>query len=347
MLSDRADRLRWKTYAVPSMLCRVKRIPSLASLAALAALAAAPGSAVAATGANLLQNPGAESSAGATDGSIILPPVDWTVTGELTAIQYGASGGFPAYAPEGEVPKSLEGGVNFFAGGDAEVSTATQTVGVGASAAAIDAGTQTATLSGDLGGYSSQSDSAVITATYLSATGGALGSLTIGPITAAERDDHTTLLPKATSGLVPSGTRSIQVTMTSTRVEGEYNDGYADNLSLTLGAAAPPASPQAFGSAGVVSAPSNKVCLSHRAFTIHVRQLAGLTYKSVTVELNGHKLSVTRGAKITAPINLRGLPKGAYTIRITVLTTTGKKITGTRTYHTCRPHRATHGQPKL
>jgi hypothetical protein len=320
-------------------------------LAPLAALALAAGMASPTFGAaapNLLQNPDAEASPGAPDSSTILPPVGWAVTGEFTAIHYGASGGFPTYAPEGEVPTSLGGGMSFFGGGNAEVSTATQTVSVAASASAIDAGTQTATLSGDLGGFSSQSDSSVVTATYLSATGTALGSLSIGPVTPAEREDHTTLLPRSASGLTPVGTRSIQVLMTSTRVEGAYNDGYADNLSLTLGAPAPAAGPQLFGPAGIVTAPSSKACVSHRAFAIHVRQLAGLTYKSVTVDLNGHRLSVTRGARITAPINLRGLPRGTYVVKITVLTSTGAKIIGTRTYHTCRAHHTTpHARPKL
>jgi hypothetical protein len=323
-----------------------RRFRALASPIVLVVLAVVAGPAMAAAAApNLIQNPGAEGSAGAHEGGTILPPVGWAVTGEFTAIQYGASGGYPAYAPDGEVATSLDGGVNFFAGGDVEVSTATQTIGVSSSASAIDAGTQTAILSGDLGGYADQADNSIVTATYLNATGGALGSLTIGPVTPAERENHTTLLPRSTSGLVPVGTRSIQVLMTSTRVEGAANDGYADNLSLTLGA---PASPQLFGSSGIVTAPSSKVCLSHRAFTIHVRQLAGVSYKSVTVDLNHHRLSVTRGARITAPINLRGLPRGTYVIKITVLTTTGTKITGTRTYHTCRAHRTTpHGRPKL
>ncbi len=162
-----------------------------------------------------------------------MPPPGWTVTGDFTVVQYGAAGGFP----DSTVSASIAGGQNFFAGGNAAVSTASQTVDVSGSAAAIDANSQAVSLSGDLGGYATQDDSMTVTATFLSASGGALGSLTIGPVTQADRNGQTTLLPRSGSATLPAGTRSIQVVMTATRQEGTYNDGYADNLSLTLGSA--------------------------------------------------------------------------------------------------------------
>jgi hypothetical protein len=320
----------------------------VASLLVLVSIAGAPGAAAAPS--NLIANPGAESGQGASESGQVFAPPDWTVTGEFTAVQYGASGGFPTYEPEGEVSRSLDGGVNFFAGGNSEVSTATQTVDVAASASAIDAGAETASLSGDLGGYSGQGDNMVVTASYLSEAGARLGSLSIGPVGEAEREGHTTLLPRSTSGAVPAGTRSIQVLMTSTRLEGEYDDGYADNLSLTLEGpqATPQAHPQAFGPSGIVQAPSSAVCLSRRSFTIHIRKLAGLVYRKVSVQLDGHQLEVTKGASISALVNLRGQPRGTYVVKITVLTSTGAKITGTRTYHTCRAHPThPHQAPKL
>jgi hypothetical protein len=182
---------------------------------------------------NLLQNPGAEAGPGGTDSSGMMPPPDWTVTGDFTVVQYGAAGGFPPAATSA----SMAAGANFFAGGNAAVSTATQTVDVSGYAGAIDAGTEAATLSGDLGGYGSQDDKLVVTAAYLGASGGTLGSLTIGPVTAADRQDETILLSRSTTGAVPADTRSIQVVMTATRYQGEYNDGYGDNISLSLGTA--------------------------------------------------------------------------------------------------------------
>jgi hypothetical protein len=82
----------------------------------------------------------------------------------------------------------------------------------------------------------------VVTATYLSASGAALGTLTIGPVTAADRGGQTAMLPRSATGAVPSGTRSIQVVMTATREEGTFNDGYADNVSLSLSVGPQPGS---------------------------------------------------------------------------------------------------------
>ena len=49
-----------------------------------------------------------------------------------------------------------------------------------------------------------------------------------------------------------------------------------------------------------------------------------------------------RGRRLRAPVNLRGLPKGTFTVRIVATRTNGRRITGRRTYHTCVPKRRTH-----
>jgi hypothetical protein len=108
-----------------------------------------------------------------------------------------------------------------------------------------------------------------------------------------------------------------------------------------------PATPVS-GTGGVVTAPPNAVCLSRRHFTIHVVQIRGVEYRRVEVLVDGRRVKVVRGSAITAPVDLRGLPRGRYTVRITVTTTTGRRITGTRSYRTCaaRPLPA-HGKSKL
>ncbi len=95
----------------------------------------------------------------------------------------------------------------------------------------------------------------------------------------------------------------------------------------------PAVPPEVFGPSGVVQAPSPKRCLSGRAFTIHIRHYPGITYRKVGVSLNGRPVHVANGR--TAIVNLRGLTKGRYTVFIKATTTTGAKISGTRTYHTC------------
>jgi hypothetical protein len=89
------------------------------------------------------------------------------------------------------------------------------------------------------------------------------------------------------------------------------------------------------GTEGAVTAPADTRCLSRRRFTIHVLHIAHLLYRLVTVELNGKPVNVLRGRREHATIDLRGLPKGTYRARIAVVTSTGRVLSGTRTYHTC------------
>jgi hypothetical protein len=206
--------------------------------------------AIAASGAvsagNLLIDPGAEQGGYG----------DWETANGFVIEQYGA-----ANRPSAAVGASIGGGANVFAGGsEATVSTARQTVDVSSSASDIDAGTVAVTLSGYLGGLDDENDYAEVTAEYQGANAQALGQLKIGPVTAADRANKTALLSRMANGTVPAGTRRIRVTITATRVDGIYTDGYADNLSLVLtGAGSATATPAPSGTptAGVTPAPTS------------------------------------------------------------------------------------------
>ena len=204
--------------------------------ATLVAAVAGPASATVPTG-NALVNPGGEAGPGGTDSSVIYPPPGWATTGAFTATQYGATG-FPA--PDQSA--AIGGGANFFAGGNAALSSATQTVDLSAAAADADAGRLAATLSGYLGGYAGQDDNMVVTATFLNGSGDALGGpIQIGPVTQADRGGQTVLLARTATATAPAGTRAIRVTMTATRVQGVSNDGYADNVALSFSGKRPTA----------------------------------------------------------------------------------------------------------
>jgi len=88
-----------------------------------------------------------------------------------------------------------------------------------------------------------------------------------------------------------------------------------------------------------VSLPSTRKCVSRRAFTIRIRKLKGVTYKSVSVSVNGKQVKAVKGSRISAPVVLKGLPKGRFAVRITVTLADGRKLTGTRRYRTCAPKR--------
>jgi hypothetical protein len=203
-------------------------------LLALGVLAGAlvPG-ALSQSGANLVQNPGAEAGAGATNSSAVAVPPGWAPAGPFTAVAYGTSG-FPTSGS----------GKNFFAGGPkAPRSTGAQVVDVSSYAAAIDAGRMRATLSALLGGFSTQDDAASIEAVFRDQSGAPLSAdeLRIGPVSAAQRGGETKLLPRSATAEVPARTRKVEVVITAERASGEYNDGYADDVSLRLQESAAPA----------------------------------------------------------------------------------------------------------
>lgn len=91
------------------------------------------------------------------------------------------------------------------------------------------------------------------------------------------------------------------------------------------------------GTDGIVTMPSNRVCLSRGGFTIHVRRMKGLKYRRVSVAVNGRRVAVVRGTRASADVHLRGLSKGRYVVEVAVTASTGRRIIGARVYHTCGP----------
>lgn len=214
------DRRRWSLVAVATVLSAVGF-----SVVATAHPAAGP---------NLIKNGGADAGPGVMNASTVSASMPgWTRTPNFTAVKYAAGGGFPDAAIAGPIG----GKANFFAGGpNAATSSATQVVNTTKFKAPIDAGKRVATLSAFLGGYAGHRDAMSVTATFLSETGKKLGVLKIGPVTAAERENVTALIQKSASKSVPKKTRTIQVKLAAKRTDPSYNDGYADNVSLTLAA---------------------------------------------------------------------------------------------------------------
>ncbi len=117
------------------------------------------------------------------------------------------------------------------------------------------------------------------------------------------------------------------------------------------GVAGPPR-PPLYGANGLVQAPSNRRCVSRRKFRIRIRERRGIRIEAAIVVLNGRRLKVLKRRvfqrkRHTATVNLRGLPKGTFRLKITVLTSTGDTITGTRKYRTCTKKRRPVRPPRL
>jgi hypothetical protein len=140
-----------------------------------------------------------------------------------------------------------------------------------------------------------------------------------------------------------------------------FSPTLAPGASTFFGLEAPPSLAQlmvgtpvggkpSFGS--VVGLPSTKKCVSKRKFRIHIRQPGGIKIQTALVFVNGKKVRVFkakffRKLRHAATVNLRGLPRGTFKVRIVVLTTAGDTIKGTRKYHTCTKKRKHKKQPKL
>ena len=181
---------------------------------------------------NLIVNGNAEQGEAGNGYDVVAEIPGWTRKGSFTVVTYGAPNGFP----DSNVASPIGGGTKFFAGGPANAGSAiSQDIGVSAKKGLIDSGKAKATLSGYIGGFASQNDSLVATALFLSETGRRLGAARIGPVGATARQNATGMLKKSATKPVPKQTRTIRVVLAAGRTAGSYNDGYADNLALTIG----------------------------------------------------------------------------------------------------------------
>ena len=197
------------------------------------ALAAQP--AFAATSANLLKNPGAEQGTGSNDGGVV-PVSGWVETNgaSFTEVQYGATGGFPTTSSPGPADR----GHTFFAGGPDDPNdsiVATQILKLKPYLTAIRGGGVRFAAQAYLGGVGSDNDQALVEIDFLDKNGFFVGSSTTLPaVTAADRGNVTGLLQRSAGGKVPKAARSVSVQLIFDRVDGTYNYGLADSLSLTL-----------------------------------------------------------------------------------------------------------------
>jgi ABC-2 type transport system ATP-binding protein len=83
-------------------------------------------------------------------------------------------------------------------------------------------------------------------------------------------------------------------------------------------------------------------CASRRAFLIHVRAPKGTRLRSATLYVAGKRVTRLSGRRrLRSGISLRGLPKGAFTVRVEAVTTTGRHLVDLRRYRTCAAKRKT------
>ncbi|HEX8101731.1 MAG TPA: TIM-barrel domain-containing protein, partial [Solirubrobacteraceae bacterium] len=92
---------------------------------------------------------------------------------------------------------------------------------------------------------------------------------------------------------------------------------------------------------GGVGLPSARRCRSKRVFRIHLRR----KLRRAKVSVDGRRVRVRRrSGRLTARVDLRGKRRGTYRVRVVGFTRRGRRLTGVRTYHTCRSRRSHRGR---
>jgi virginiamycin B lyase len=151
----------------------------------------------------------------------------------------GASGTVPLFGWSTS-PNFTAGGFNqasgngmLWGGPNNAISYARQLVDVSADAATIDAGTMTATAGGKIGGFGGQEDHGTILAHFLSGDGAVLSTIETAPVTPADLGGKTGYVDRTIKGIMPAGTRFVEVELLANRITGNSNDAFFDDVSFT------------------------------------------------------------------------------------------------------------------
>ena len=91
-----------------------------------------------------------------------------------------------------------------------------------------------AQFSADLGGRLDDKDAAKARATFLDPNRRPLGSISFGPVTAAERRGNTGLVRISSSAAVPQNAAYIVIDITFTGDDSGFNSASADNVEVIL-----------------------------------------------------------------------------------------------------------------
>lgn len=105
--------------------------------------------------------------------------------------------------------------------------------------------------------------------------------------------------------------------------------------------AAPPAQPPATAALPVfsklVKLPPTRRCVSRRNFSIRLKVPAGSSVVEATVNVNGKRAAVRRGARLRSTVDLRSLPKGRFKVEVVLKLADGRRVKDNRRYKTCAP----------
>jgi hypothetical protein len=183
-------------------------------------------------GFNLIKNPGFEEGPGiryTTDDLVEIP--QWSrELGKPQVAQYEDS-----EFQISEEYRPANCGKNYFAGAiEKGINTLTQSIKLDdAHLAAVQNGANFV-FDAQLGGFEGHNDLITLTIEWLDKDQKSLGVVKIKPLTPEEREGITKFMPKTAKGKVPVGTAQARIKLSTSLNEGEWQDCYADNLSLKI-----------------------------------------------------------------------------------------------------------------
>ena len=102
---------------------------------------------------------------------------------------------------------------------------------------------------------------------------------------------------------------------------------------------APPLAPVSPKASAFVTLPSAKRCVSRRRLRIALRIPRGQRVKGARVLVDGRRRATRSASRFTAPVNLKGLPKGTFTVTVEVTLADGRRLTQRRRLRTCAARR--------
>jgi Ca2+-binding RTX toxin-like protein len=102
---------------------------------------------------------------------------------------------------------------------------------------------------------------------------------------------------------------------------------------------APTVTPPLPRASTLISFPSARRCVSRRRLRLRVKRSVVGTVRSVVVHVNGKRKARVVGRRVGLPVDLRGLPRGTFRVRLKITLADGRVVSDTRKYRTCRPKR--------
>ncbi|MBV8569113.1 MAG: hypothetical protein JO319_00740 [Acidobacteriaceae bacterium] len=244
---------------------------------------------------NLLVNGNAEQMRCTDDWTAQTSVAGWRVTrGAVSVLCYSA---FKLSGEQPVLPKHESAGRALFGAPGADTAME-QMVDISAAASAVDAEGVRFRLSGLFGGWGRRPERAVLTAIFLDARGRSTRNpVVMADVDARARGNVTALLRRQADGVVPKGTRRIQVRIQFISGATSYHNAYADNIGLYL-----EGNVEAMASAPVLPKPVATPALDH----VYVVMMENTNYADV-IRTRGNRVTIDPQMPFTAKLAANGV----------------------------------------